>query len=323
MRSLRLLLVLAFPLTLAQAQDAASMAAQQAAAANQQAIMNAQMATQQAQEQAQMASQQAAQNAQNAQNATSLDSHFAVARPKFSVKPGSYPSAITVKMTDSTRGAVIYYTTDGWTPTANSTRYTGPVTISSTTQLQAIALVPQLPVYRSRIASAVYSLPGSKPTAQASTVAAIRTADGKLLIPKGTTVPLVFASPVSSRTAEVGDKLALALADDFKVGDVVVAKKGTPVSAVVTEAYKSASLGRPGEVAFQVQEMTTDGTVIMLAGSATLEGRDKAQTAMALATIPPGIGAFMQHGQEAEIQTGTPFLASVKADTALPATLQQ
>src|SRR5215472_12831881 len=104
MRSLRLFLVLAFPLTLAQAQDAASMAAQQAAAANQQAIMNAQMATQQAQQQAQMASQQAAQNAQNAQNATSLDGHFAVARPKFSLKPGSYPSAITVKMTDSTRG---------------------------------------------------------------------------------------------------------------------------------------------------------------------------------------------------------------------------
>src|ERR1019366_6431068 len=62
------------------------------------------------------------------------------AAPKFSVKPGAYSAAVTLKIKDSTREAVIYYTTDGWTPTVASTRYMGPITIDSTTTLQAIAI---------------------------------------------------------------------------------------------------------------------------------------------------------------------------------------
>jgi hypothetical protein len=311
MRTLRLLLLLALPVSLAQAQDAATMAAQQAAM----------QASQQASNQAMLAAQRAAQNAQAASSNTSINppyGAFYISRPSFSVKPGSYPSTVTVKIMDSTRGAVIYYTTDGWTPTAASTRYTGPITISSPTHLQAVAVMPQLPLSRSRIASALYSLPASRPAVQASTVAATQTADGKLLIPKGTTVPLVFALPVSSHTAEVGEGLSLVLAEDLTVDSVLLAKKGTPVSAKVTRAYKSGAFGRPGELTFQVDDLALNGTVIKLTGTAALEGRDKAGTAMALAAIPPGIGAFLQHGKEAEIAEGTPFIASVGADTVLP-----
>ncbi|KAA6457651.1 hypothetical protein DYQ86_22705, partial [Acidobacteria bacterium AB60] len=35
------------------------------------------------------------------------------ATPTFSVAPGSYPSAQTITITDTTPGATIYYTTDG------------------------------------------------------------------------------------------------------------------------------------------------------------------------------------------------------------------
>ncbi len=62
--------------------------------------------------------------------------------PKFSVRSGNYSSAVTVRLKDRTRGAVIYYTTDGWTPTTASTPYIGPITIDATTSLQAIAIAP-------------------------------------------------------------------------------------------------------------------------------------------------------------------------------------
>src|SRR4030088_2732100 len=120
-------------------------------------------AAQQATQAAQRGNQTMMENAQQAaQNAPECYRCFA-AKPKFSVKPGAYSAAVTVKLKDSTRGAVIYYTMDGWTPTAESTRYTGPITIDSTTTLQAIAISPY--GGRSRIGTGVYTLNGLPPAA--------------------------------------------------------------------------------------------------------------------------------------------------------------
>lgn len=59
--------------------------------------------------------------------------------PTFTPAPGSYGSSQSVQILDSLAGANIYYTTDGTTPTNASTRYTGPITVSSSTNFQAIA----------------------------------------------------------------------------------------------------------------------------------------------------------------------------------------
>lgn len=63
-----------------------------------------------------------------------------VAAPTFSPAPGSYTSTQNVSITSTTSGAAIRYTLDGSTPTPTSgTLYTGPVVISSTSILKAIA----------------------------------------------------------------------------------------------------------------------------------------------------------------------------------------
>lgn len=56
----------------------------------------------------------------------------AVGVPAFSVATGFYYADQSVKITDPTSGATIYYTTDGTSPATSSTRvlYTGPVTVS-------------------------------------------------------------------------------------------------------------------------------------------------------------------------------------------------
>jgi N-acetylneuraminic acid mutarotase len=61
------------------------------------------------------------------------------ATPAFSVAAGTYTAAQTVTISDTTAGAAIYFTTDGSTPTKDSTLYTGPVSIASSETLQAIA----------------------------------------------------------------------------------------------------------------------------------------------------------------------------------------
>lgn len=61
------------------------------------------------------------------------------ATPTFSVPAGTYTSIQTVAISDATVGAAIYYTTDGTTPTSASTVYSGPIAVSKSETLKAIA----------------------------------------------------------------------------------------------------------------------------------------------------------------------------------------
>jgi hypothetical protein len=62
-----------------------------------------------------------------------------------------------VTISDATAGAAIYYTTDGkTTPTANSTLYTGAITVAATETIQAIAVAPNYAA--SAVASATYTV---------------------------------------------------------------------------------------------------------------------------------------------------------------------
>jgi streptogramin lyase len=77
---------------------------------------------------------------QQAITVTGTETLPVAATPIFSVVSGTYMSAQTVDISDSTSGATIYYTTDGSTPTISSTVYSGPITVSVTETLNAIAV---------------------------------------------------------------------------------------------------------------------------------------------------------------------------------------
>jgi hypothetical protein len=64
------------------------------------------------------------------------------ATPIFSPAQGTYTSVQSVTITDSTTGAAIYYTTNGTTPTASSTKYIGAISVSATETIEAIAIAP-------------------------------------------------------------------------------------------------------------------------------------------------------------------------------------
>ena len=76
--------------------------------------------------------------------------------PTFSPAAGSYTTTQTVTISDSTSGATIYYTTNGSTPTTGSTKYTGPITVTSNTVINAIAVLSGLT--NSNVASASYTI---------------------------------------------------------------------------------------------------------------------------------------------------------------------
>jgi hypothetical protein len=90
------------------------------------------------------------------------------ATPTFSVAGGTYSSAQSVTLSDSTAGALIYYTTDGTTPTTSSLLYNGTaIKVSSPTEtLEAIAVASGFT--NSAVATAAYTITPTGPAATLS-----------------------------------------------------------------------------------------------------------------------------------------------------------
>ncbi|MBQ9672046.1 MAG: endonuclease [Prevotella sp.] len=63
-----------------------------------------------------------------------------VAQPVFTPEEGSYTDQVVVSMSTTTEDATIYYTTNNANATVNSNLYTGPITLTETTTLKAIAV---------------------------------------------------------------------------------------------------------------------------------------------------------------------------------------
>jgi hypothetical protein len=78
------------------------------------------------------------------------------ATPAISPAAGTYTSTQSVTITDSTTGAAIYYTTNGTTPTASSTHYTGAISVAATETIEAIAVATGYT--NSAVASATYTI---------------------------------------------------------------------------------------------------------------------------------------------------------------------
>lgn len=91
------------------------------------------------------------------------NSTVTVRTPTFSPDGGTYTSPQSVTISCKTDGATIYYTTDGTTPTASSTTYSEPITVSESLTLMAIAIKGD---DQSSVATATYTIreEGDDPT---------------------------------------------------------------------------------------------------------------------------------------------------------------
>ena len=84
-----------------------------------------------------------------------------VATPTFTPVAGTYTTAQNVTIACATSGAEIRYTLNGSNPTASSALYSGPIAISETTTIKAIAIKSGM--NNSAVASATYTIQGATP----------------------------------------------------------------------------------------------------------------------------------------------------------------
>lgn len=105
--------------------------------------------------------------------ATNVD----VEAPEFSVEAGVYTAPVNVELSTKTPDCRIYYTTDGSTPSDESTLYTEPIEISKYTKLSAIAYNSDDKA--SYVTSGIYAFQNTEATAMTVAEALAWIADGE------------------------------------------------------------------------------------------------------------------------------------------------
>jgi Chitobiase/beta-hexosaminidase C-terminal domain/Bacterial lectin/IPT/TIG domain len=162
--------------------------------------------------------------------------------PVFSVAAGTYATAQTVALSDSTPGATIYYTTDGTTPTTSSTVYTAPITVSVTETIEAIAV--ETGFTNSAVASAAYTISAVLPTPTFSPAAGSYAAAQTVTISDATAGTTIYytingTTPTTS-SAVYGGPLTVNSSETVKA---IAVKTNFTNSAVGTAAYTITSGG--------------------------------------------------------------------------------
>jgi hypothetical protein len=134
-----------------------------------------------------------------------------------------------------------------------------------------------------------------------------------VVLKEGTEVPLVFAADLNSKTAVDDDTVNMTLAEDLKVGDVIVVKKGAPALAAVTNAKKAGMMGKAGELSIRLEYLKSDDQRLRLRGNKGKEGEGKVGATVALTVLFGPIG-LIKHGKNVDIPPGTPLTAYVDQD---------
>ena len=159
--------------------------------------------------------------------------------PSFSPAGGTYGSAQSVTISDSASGATIYYTTDGSTPTITSLEYAGPIAVSATETVRAMAVVSG--DSNSGIGSAAFTINSSLPVASAPTfspAAGTYTAAQSVTISDATSDTTIYyttngGTPTSSSTQYAGPILV----NSTETINAIAVAMGDGDSAVSSAAY--------------------------------------------------------------------------------------
>lgn len=120
----------------------------------------------------------------------------------------------------------------------------------------------------------------------------------KVVLAEGTEITLRMAQDISSRAARPGEPIELTLAEDLKVGDLIVAKAGARALGEVVQAKRPDFWGEAGEVSLRVHYLRV--------------GDNKVEIRGALGSA--GTRYVVVRGSQAIIQAGTLVKAFVAAD---------
>jgi hypothetical protein len=140
----------------------------------------------------------------------------------------------------------------------------------------------------------------------------------KIVVPEGTDIKMKTLEALSSKTAKVGDPVALEVTQDVRINGKVVVPRGSKAHGEVTLVKKSGIAGKAGDLAIRPNYVRVGDLKIVVRGSKDTEGASKRGEAIALASIS-GVG-ILKRGQTAQVPVGTEVIGIVTEDTSVSAT---
>jgi uncharacterized repeat protein (TIGR03803 family) len=199
--------------------------------------------------------------------------NLTAATPVISPAAGMYSSAQSVTITDATAGATIYYTSDGTTPTAASTKYTGAISVSASETIEAIAVVSGYA--NSAVASAAYTInlaaaatpvispaAGMYSSAQSVTITDA-TAGATIYYTTNGTTPTASSSVYSGAIAVSASETveAIAVASGFSNSAVASAAYTISLAAAATPAISPAAGTYSSAQSVTITDATAGATI--------------------------------------------------------------
>ena len=160
-----------------------------------------------------------------------------VATPVFSVVSGAVNSGTEVTISCATKGAKIYYTTDGSDPTASSTEYTAAISVTAAVTLKAIAVKSGM--NDSAVASASYTIKGTVATPAFSPASGAVNSGTSVTISCATEGAKIYYTtdenePTAESTEYTGAAISITEAVTLKA---IAVKDGMNNSAVASASY--------------------------------------------------------------------------------------
>jgi hypothetical protein len=192
-----------------------------------------------------------------------------VATPTASVASGAVAAGTQVTLSTATGSADIYYTTDGSTPSASSTPYTGAITINTATTVKAIAV--KTGMINSATATFAYTI--TSPTSP--TLSSIASTPSSVSFTTYTTQQLAITATYSDSTTTTVTSGASYSSSDTAVATVSNAGVVTAVgngTATITVTYDGKTASVTVTVSVTVTPSVTTVTYVTYNTSASVTG---------------------------------------------------
>ncbi len=151
---------------------------------------------------------------------------YVVATPSISLASGTYSGTQEVTISDTTQGSVIYYTTDGSNPTTSSNLYSGPISISVSSTIKAMAV---LSGSASSVAASALTITASLPPAKLAFLQ--QPSNGLIGVTIAPAVQVVVEDANGNPDTSASNPITLALAGGTGLGGTLTI---TPQNGVAT-----------------------------------------------------------------------------------------